>query len=94
MTSQEIIVLTDEKLEDIQVWMQISPWKSLRRLLQEILSVGCASNAAKLIKFCPYGVRVVYELKLVDAPQRISFCNCMLKNVHDGLNRSSSAVHN
>jgi hypothetical protein len=71
MISQEVIALADEKLEDIQVWLQISPWKSLGRLSQEVgLSAGaCALKAAKLIKFCPY--RVVHELKLVDALQRI-----------------------
>jgi hypothetical protein len=27
----------------------------------------------------------VHEVKPVDAPQRIQFCNWMLKNMHDGL---------
>jgi hypothetical protein len=49
------------------------------------VSVGSASEATKLIKLLPYRVRVVHELKPVDVPQRIQFCNWMLKNVHDGL---------
>jgi hypothetical protein len=79
-------VLTDENLEDIRARLEISPRKSLRRLSQQIgVSVGSASRATKLIKFRLYRVRVVHELKPVDTPQRIRFCNWMLKNVHDGL---------
>jgi hypothetical protein len=79
-------MLTDEKLEDIRARLEISPRKSLRRLSQETdVSVGSASTAVRLIKFRPYKVRFVHELKPVDAPQRIRFCNWMLKNMHDGL---------
>lgn len=49
------------------------------------VSVGCASKATKLIKFCPYRVRVMYKLKPTDAPQRVQFYNWMLKNLHSGL---------
>jgi hypothetical protein len=49
------------------------------------VSVGSASKAPKLIKFCSYGFRLVHELKTVDALQRIQFCSWMLKNEHDGL---------
>jgi hypothetical protein len=49
------------------------------------VSVGCASKASKLIKFCLYRVRVMYKLKPADAPQRVQFYNWMLKNVHSGL---------
>jgi hypothetical protein len=73
-------VLTDEKLEDIRARLEICPRKSLRRLC-----IGSASKATKFIKFRPYRVRVLHELKTVDAPQRIRFCNWMLKNMHDGL---------
>jgi hypothetical protein len=79
-------VLTDEKLEDIQDRLEISPRKSLRRLSQETgVPVGSVSKETKLITFRPYRVRVVHELKPVDAPQSIRFCKWMLKNVHDGL---------
>jgi hypothetical protein len=48
-------VLTDEKLEDIWRWLQISPWKFLTQLSQEtVVSVGSVSKATKLIKFHPY----------------------------------------
>jgi hypothetical protein len=49
------------------------------------VSVASASKVTKLIEFCPYKVRVVHELKPIDALQRIWFCNWMLKNVHNGL---------
>jgi transposase len=79
-------VLTDEKLEDIWAWLEIRPLKSLRRLSQETgVSIGSASKATKLIKFRPYRVRVLHDLKPADAPQRIWFCNWMQKNVHNGL---------
>jgi hypothetical protein len=44
-----------------------------------------AAKATKLKKFCLYRMRVMHGLKLIDAPQRINFCNWMLKNVHNGL---------
>jgi hypothetical protein len=47
------------------------------------VSIGSASKATILVKFRSY--EVVHELKPVDAPQRIRFCNWTLKNVHDGL---------
>jgi hypothetical protein len=71
-------LLTDEKLEDIQMQLQISPWKTG-------VSVGSASKAAKLIKLYLCRVTVINELKPVDASQRIQFCNWLLKNVHDRL---------
>jgi hypothetical protein len=79
-------VLTDEKLEDIRALLEISPRKSLRWFSQKTgVSIGCASKATKLTKFRPYRIRVVHAFKPVDAPQRIRFCNWMLKNMHDGL---------
>jgi hypothetical protein len=79
-------VLMDEKPGNTWARLEISPRKSLNRLSQETdVSVGSASKATILIKFRPYRVRVVHELKPVYAPQRIRFCNRMLKNVHDGL---------
>jgi hypothetical protein len=48
-------------LEDIRVWLQIIPWKALRRLSQEMgVSVGSASKTTKLLKFFPYRVRVMH----------------------------------
>jgi predicted transcriptional regulator with HTH domain len=62
-------VLTYEKLEDILARLQIIPLKSLRRLSQETgVPVGSNTKAAKLIKFRPYRVGVVHELKITDAP--------------------------
>jgi hypothetical protein len=49
------------------------------------VSVGSLSKATKLIKFHPYTVTVVHELKPTDDLQSIRFCNWMLKNVHDRL---------
>lgn len=44
-----------------------------------------AAKATKLKQFCLYRMRVMHGPKLTDAPQRIHFCNWMLKNVHNGL---------
>jgi hypothetical protein len=45
------IVLTEEKVRDIEARLQISPRKSLRRLAQETgVSLGSAFTATKLIK--------------------------------------------
>ncbi|PNF37420.1 hypothetical protein B7P43_G16027 [Cryptotermes secundus] len=79
-------VLTEEKVKDIQARLQISPRKSLRRLAQETgVSLGSARTATKLIKFRPYKVTVVHELKEPDHAARIRFCNWLLQNVHDGI---------
>ena len=79
-------VLTELKVQDIQARLQISPRKSLRRLAQETgVSLGSARTATKLIKFRPYKVTVVHELKQPDHAARIRFCNWLLQNVHDGI---------
>jgi hypothetical protein len=40
------ILLREEKFEEILVWLLISFWKFLRRLLQEtVMSAGAASKA-------------------------------------------------
>jgi hypothetical protein len=58
----------------------------LRCLAQETgVSLGSASTASKLIKFCPYKIPVVHELKQPDFAARIRFCNWLLQNVHDGI---------
>jgi hypothetical protein len=58
------IVLTDEMVRDIEARLQISPRKSLRRLAQETgFSLGFALTAIKLVKFRPYKITVVHELK-------------------------------
>jgi hypothetical protein len=49
------------------------------------MSVGSSSKATKLVKLHPCKVRVVHDLKPVDAPQSIQVCNQMLKNVHNEL---------
>jgi hypothetical protein len=46
--------------------------------------VGFASEVTKLIQFYPHRLRVVYELKPIDVPQRMGFCNRKPKTVHDG----------
>jgi hypothetical protein len=61
-------------------------WKYLRRASQETgASLGCASQATKLLRFRPYGARLVHEFKCFGASQWIQFFNWILKNVHDGL---------
>jgi hypothetical protein len=55
-------VLTEEKVQDIQAQLQVSPRKSLTRLAQETgVSLGSAFTATKLIKFRPYKITVVHD---------------------------------
>lgn len=64
-THHKNIVLTNETLEDIQLGLQISPWKSVRQLSKKTgVSVGCASNATELMKFLSYKMRAVHEHNL------------------------------
>jgi hypothetical protein len=35
-----------------------------------------------LVKFCPYKITIVHELKQPDYAARIRFCNWLLQNVH------------
>lgn len=68
-------------------------WKSLGWASQETgAPVGSGSQATKLIRFCPYGARLVHEFKCFGALQGIQFFNWILKNIHDGLGRSSATV--
>jgi hypothetical protein len=67
-------VLTNERLEDIQVGLQISPWKFVRQLSQKTgVSVGCASNTAELMEFLSYRMRVVQEHNLQMLYRRFGF---------------------
>jgi hypothetical protein len=73
-------------VRDIEARPQISLRKSLRRLAQETgVSLGSPFIATKLIKFRPYKIRVVHELKQQDYAARIRFFNWLLQNVHDGI---------
>jgi S-adenosylmethionine synthetase len=57
------IVLTEEKVRDIEARLQTNPRKSLGRLAKETgVSVGYAFRATKLFKFRPYKITVVHEL--------------------------------
>jgi hypothetical protein len=77
-------VLTEEKLTDIQVRLQLSPRKSLRRLAQETdVAYTTARRATKLLSFCPYRIQEVHRIKHTDFNLRIKFCSCLLCNVHD-----------
>jgi hypothetical protein len=77
-------VLTDEKLEDILAWLQISPRKSLRRLSQEAgVSADCTSKATKLMKLHLYRDGVVHYFKPTNAPQRIQMMKYMQNSLID-----------
>jgi hypothetical protein len=79
-------VLTEEKLTDIQARMQLSPWKSFRRLAQEIdVAYTTARRATKLFSFRPYLIQEVHRIKHTDFNLRITFCSWLLLNVHDGI---------
>jgi hypothetical protein len=79
------MVLTNEKLEEIRMGLQISPWKSVRQLSQKTgVSVGSASNATELMKFFSYRMRVMHEHNLQMLHRGYGF-NWMLKDEHSGL---------
>ncbi|PNF22727.1 hypothetical protein B7P43_G07154 [Cryptotermes secundus] len=78
------IVLIEEKVRDIEVRLQISPRKSLRRLAQEtggLLGSAFIAKKKKRIKFRPCKITVVQELKEPDYAARIVFAT----NVHNGI---------
>jgi hypothetical protein len=80
------IVLTEEKLMDIQARLQLSPRKSLRRLAQETdVAYTAARRATTLLGFRPYRIKKVHRIKQTDFNLRITFCNWLLRNVHDGI---------
>jgi hypothetical protein len=80
-------VLTEEKLTDIQARLQLSPQKSLRRLAQgtDVAYTTAARRATKLLGFRPYRMQEVHRIKHTDFNLRITFCNWLLRNVHDGI---------
>jgi hypothetical protein len=58
------ILLTHEKVRDIEAGLQISLRKSLRRLAQETgVSLRSAFTATNLIKLRPYKITFVHEVK-------------------------------
>jgi hypothetical protein len=74
------IILMEEKVRDIAARLRISPRISLRRLAQETgVSLGSAFTATKLIKFRPYKITVVHELKQPDYAARIRLCNWLMQ---------------
>jgi hypothetical protein len=79
-------VLTKEKLMDIQARLHLSPRKSLRRLAQETdVAYTTARRTKKLLGFRPYRIQEVHRIKHTDFNLRITFCNWLLCNVHDGI---------
>jgi hypothetical protein len=57
-------VLTVDSLDDIRQTFLRTPRKSLRKIsLQSGLSYGSAHKATKILKFHPYRVNVMHELK-------------------------------
>jgi hypothetical protein len=79
-------VLTEEKLTDIQAKLQLSLRKSLWRLAQETdVAYTTAHRATKLLGFRPYRIQEVHRIKHTDLNLRITFCNWLLHNVHNGI---------
>jgi hypothetical protein len=76
-------VLTEEKVGILR-----HDYRSvLERLLAQETGVllGSPFTATKLIKFHPYKITVVHELKQPDYAAKIRFCNWLLQNMHDGI---------
>jgi hypothetical protein len=78
-------VLTEEKLEQIKQSFERSPKKSLRRRGQgnDVSKTSCG-RAAKKLKFCPYRVSVIHELKPTDYNKRVKYCEWFLKFTENG----------
>ncbi|CAI9721085.1 Macrophage migration inhibitory factor-like [Octopus vulgaris] len=68
-------VVTDTVLQNVTNKLQRSPRKSLRRLSQETrISLTSTHRAVHQLKFLPYKVHVVHELKPQDSEKRVLFC--------------------
>ncbi|CAI9731261.1 Hypothetical predicted protein [Octopus vulgaris] len=68
-------VVTDTVLQNVTNKLQRSPRKSLRRLSQETrISLTSTHRAVHQLKFFPYKVHVVHELKPQDSEKRVLFC--------------------
>ena len=73
--SDRLKKLTEPALRDVTNKLERSPTKSLRRLSQETgLSFGSTHSAVHKLKFHPYKVHVVHELKAHDTESRVNFC--------------------
>jgi hypothetical protein len=60
-------VLTEEKITDIQARLQLSPRKSLGRLVHETdAAFTTARRATKLLGFRPYRIQEVHRIKHTD----------------------------
>jgi transposase len=78
--------LTEQRLEDIRVRMEISPRKSSRRVAQECnISKSSVLRGLKALKFHPYKASLVQKLNPADPVALINFCRWTLQCVHDGI---------
>ena len=68
-------VVSDTVLQNVTNKLQRNPQKSLRRLSQETrISLTSTHRAVHQLKFFPYKVQVVHELKPQDSEKRVLFC--------------------
>jgi hypothetical protein len=78
-------VLSDDSLDDIRQTLLHSPRKSLRKFpLQSGLFYGNVHKTTKILKFHPYHVHVIHELKEPDKENDFSTA--------DGLHTSFEGV--
>ena len=74
-------VVTDTVLQNVTNKLQRSPRKSLRRLSQvSRISLSSTHREVHQLKFFPYIVHVVHELKPQDSEKRVLFCRWLLLN--------------
>ena len=67
--------LTEPPLRNVTNKLERSPTKYLRHLSQETgVSLGSTHSALHKMKFCPYKVHVVHELKAHDTESCFNFC--------------------
>lgn len=76
--------VTGQRVEDIQVGMEISPRKLSRQLAQKCnILKSSVLIGLKSLKFHPFKMLLVQKLNSADPVVHIIFCCWMLQSVHD-----------
>jgi hypothetical protein len=75
---------TAQNIEEVKQKIAESPNKSIRRLAQETnLSFGTVQLILKKdLQFFPYRVSVVHEIKPLDFPKRVDYCQWFLNHLN------------
>jgi hypothetical protein len=81
--NHKLLLLTEEKLDDIRVIFERTSRKSLKRLAQEAwVSESSARRAAQLLKLRPCKTTAIHALQPRDRASRVHFCSWFLQSCH------------